>query len=154
MHSRFSVALLVSVVAASCGPAESNVTELRAPSAQGTDALAAYPGFHRWGNQVTTCYANRRNVDAATFIAGKASTFSALQAAWDAHSALSFSLGADCSATGPIASGTIRIVLDADFFGGNCGGNGITGDCVVEANNLSVIGRIAVHEVGHALGFA
>ncbi len=159
-----SMSALLLATASSCtvGPTG---PELEATPAQREDGLAAYPGFSRWPNNVGICFSNGLGGQSwgdcsgtlanASFDTLSASLFSSLQATWDSASALTFSRSANCAPTGNPPAGTIRIKLTNGYCGGVCGGNGSTGNCLVSAGDMSsTINRIAVHEVGHGLGFA
>lgn len=165
-----AVSALSLAVAGSCGVVPTtpglgaNRAQREASAGVVRDGLAAYPDFSRWPNNVAICFANglgdekwgscAGSLDQASFDTLSASLFGSLQSTWDSASALAFSRSEDCGSTGEPPAGTIRIKLTLGFCGGVCGGNGTTGNCLVSAGNMDqVINRIAVHEVGHALGF-
>lgn len=143
----------------SVSPVGPQSSTARSTSELAVDALLDGGISHaRWSNSINICFSNQKGLSAADFAIAKSTIFSSLEETWEAHSAIDFTLISDCAyAPAEPPDGAIRINIWPKR-GGECYSNEsrTRGYCEVGfdiAGSMGAIKRVAVHELGHALGF-
>jgi hypothetical protein len=133
-----------------------------------SDELAAYSGVLSWwpNGVVQTCFKNPDGIPAAEFNALSQQILQTLRATWQASSNVTFTGGGTCAASAGTstmkislprfvrnADGTLSLGANGlpllDSAHGQCGRD----NCSVGIGDPARILDVAVHEVGHGLGF-